>query len=307
MMDELIRKVSPFKTPDQIAAFKQKLDSLGMCSPQKLVNVSADTIEGVLIKKEWELGEISDVNSLRRVCLDTLKMQDPSAPAAKVVTTPPPQERRGGNDRSQGQNSHRSRSRDNGRRNGNGRDRGSDRRRDSKGPAPHRRNGGGRRRSPARSSTRHQGTPNKPPPEKPALWRAVEVGDANEVEYLLDKQANPEEVYQGWTPLMKAAEEDHSEIVHILLKRDVDIEAKNRKGRTALSFAAAPSEKRSENEVVEERPTALRAMRTLLDAGADANHQDSKGKSPKNYAKDLKRDDALDVFEEYEKQARMAG
>ena len=57
----------------------------------------------------------------------------------------------------------------------------------------------------------------------------------------LNEDRDPEERYSGWTPLMKASEEGLVEIMRLLLKKSVDVEAKNKKGRSALSFAAAPS------------------------------------------------------------------
>ena len=80
---------------------------------------------------------------------------------------------------------------------------------------------------------------------KPDLWDAVERGDYVIVDQLLTKGCDIEEKYKGWTSLMKAAEEGHVEIMKSLLERDADIAATNNKGRTALSFAACPSQKRT--------------------------------------------------------------
>jgi ankyrin repeat protein len=89
---------------------------------------------------------------------------------------------------------------------------------------------------------------------------------------------------------MKAAEEDKGEILRLLHAKNVDIEASNRRGRTALSFAAAPSMN---------RPTATEALRILLEEiNADQNKKCERGLTPKDYAKDEKRDDALAIFEQ---------
>ena len=61
-------------------------------------------------------------------------------------------------------------------------------------------------------------------PWRSELWRAVEVGDVALVARLLREGADPEERYQGWTPLMKAAVEDHTNSAILLLNADADIE-----------------------------------------------------------------------------------
>jgi len=127
---------------------------------------------------------------------------------------------------------------------------------------------------------------------KPALWAAVERGDETAVRTLLERGRLPEEEYRGWTPLMKAAEEGHVGIMELLLERSVDLEATNKKGRTALSFAAAPSRGRS-------IPAA--ALRMLLERGADAAHKDDDGLTAKARAKREKREEAVAILEEFDK------
>merc|ERR1712070_1077632 len=80
-------------------------------------------------------------------------------------------------------------------------------------------------------------------------------GDLEEARRLLEERRDPEERYDGWTPLMKAAEENHAGIVELLLRWRADVNATNKRGRTPLSFAAAPSAK---------RPVAIDAMRLLM-------------------------------------------
>ena len=91
---------------------------------------------------------------------------------------------------------------------------------------------------------------------KPDLWDAVERGDSVKVGQLLNERCDPNEKYQGWTSLMKAAEEGHVEIMESLLDRGADIEAVNKKGRTALSFAACSLQKRE---------TSVKALRLHRD------------------------------------------
>jgi len=123
----------------------------------------------------------------------------------------------------------------------------------------------------------------------------VERSDAAAVRRLLQEGRAPEERWLGWTPLMKASEEGCVEIMTLLLERRVDMEAVNKRGRGALSFAAAPSMK---------RPTAAAALRLLLERGADTSRKDSDGLTAKDRAARERRDDAVQIFEEFE---RMPG
>ena len=82
---------------------------------------------------------------------------------------------------------------------------------------------------------------------------------------MLAQGKDPEEVFEGWTPLMKAAEEGALECLRLLLDNKANIEAANRKGRTALSFAAAPSMR---NDDRTPRPTPIQCLRLLLERGA---------------------------------------
>jgi len=150
------------------------------------------------------------------------------------------------------------------------------------------RNKRGRRGSP--DNHRGHRRPSAPPQEKPALWAAVESNDQEAVRRLLLEGTSPEETYCGWTPLMKAAEENSVEIIKLLIEANADLEAKNRKQRTALSFAAAPSMK---------RPTAVQAMRVLLISGASTASKDSEGLTAKERAAKEKRTEAVELIEEF--------
>ena len=122
----------------------------------------------------------------------------------------------------------------------------------------------------------------------PKLWAACERNDADSVSRLLAEGSDTEVFFAGWTPLMKAAEDNAVECLQALLNKKADIEACNRKGRTALSFAAAPAARN--------KPTALAALRILLDHGADDKHFDKLGKTPKERAVMAKRHDAIAIF-----------
>lgn len=129
---------------------------------------------------------------------------------------------------------------------------------------------------------------------KPELWAAVEKSDEPTVQELLATGSNPEEKYEGWTPLMKASEEGCVEIMRMLLDKKANIEATNKKGRTALSFAAAPS-----NDGSTRRDTPVAALRFLLENKADPKSRNVTGTTPKEAAIREKRDEAVAIFEEF--------
>ena len=123
----------------------------------------------------------------------------------------------------------------------------------------------------------------------PDLWTAAARGDVETVEALLYcSTTDVEETFQGWTPLMKAAEEDRVPIVELLLQKSANIDAVNHTGRTALSLAAAPSKK---------RPTSSATMHILLKARASITVQDNKGLTPLQRARREARADAVDILE----------
>ena len=108
---------------------------------------------------------------------------------------------------------------------------------------------------------------------------------------LLDTGADPEEKFEGWTPLLKASEEGSADIARMLLDKKADMEATNKKGRTALSFAAAPS-----MNGTKPRATAVEVLRLLLSSDADAAKQDDRGMTARARAEKEKREDAIAVF-----------
>jgi len=127
---------------------------------------------------------------------------------------------------------------------------------------------------------------------KPSLWSAAEAGDAEQVRKLLEAGADPEERFEGWTPLMKAAEENHSGIIELLLAWRVDVNAANKKGRTALSFAAAPSRKGQQ-----ERPVAVDAIRVLMACKTiDLSKVDESGSTVLQRAEKEKREAAIHLL-----------
>ena len=67
---------------------------------------------------------------------------------------------------------------------------------------------------------------------------------------------------------MKAAEEDHTNVAMLLPNANADITTENKKGRTALSFAAAPSK-----DGTKRREAACATLCLLLERGVDINHK----------------------------------
>ena len=122
----------------------------------------------------------------------------------------------------------------------------------------------------------------------------MELKDDLVVRLLLAQGFDIEERHEGWTPLMKAAEEDCVDIMRLLLDKKADIEAANKNGRTALSFAAAPS-----NNGSERRETPVAALRLLLQSGASPKAKCVRGQTAKEYASRAKREEALAIFEEF--------
>ena len=120
----------------------------------------------------------------------------------------------------------------------------------------------------------------------------MERGDEAVVKRLTEEGKDPEERFQGLTPLMKAAEGDKVVIMAHLVARNISLECDNRKGRTALCFAAAPSMK---------RPTALNTLRLFLERGANVNHTDANGDSAKDRARKEEREHTVRMLEEAER------
>ena len=124
--------------------------------------------------------------------------------------------------------------------------------------------------------------------QKPTLWTAVENGDEEAVLALLTVGCDVNERYMGWTPLMKAAEEGHTMIALQLLAHRADLEAINNKGRTALSFAAAPSGG---------RPTPRGTLAFLMAWGADDAHINNDLLTPPQEAARENRKEATQIFD----------
>ena len=92
------------------------------------------------------------------------------------------------------------------------------------------------------------------------------------------------------SPLMKAAEENETANMRLLLQHNAVIDVVNDKERTFLSFAVTPSMKRK---------TACDTMKLVLEHKADLSNQDKPSLIEKARAVREKRQDALAILKEY--------
>ena len=90
---------------------------------------------------------------------------------------------------------------------------------------------------------------------------------------------------------MKAAEEGHTMIALQLLANRADLEATNKKGRTALSFAAAPSG---------DRPTPRETLAFLMAWGADDTHENNNALTPRQEAARENCEEATKIFKYFD-------
>src|SRR4051812_41260445 len=72
-----------------------------------------------------------------------------------------------------------------------------------------------------------------------ALYNAAHRGNNQEVLSLLASGKDINGQKTGWTPLMIAAAEGHTDIVKLLLEKGADANARNSYGRTSLMFASS--------------------------------------------------------------------
>jgi hypothetical protein len=266
-MKSLVEQVLPFRSAGYQGKLMEKLLEEGIIAPSDMLQASKEALETKLsTHSSFSFIEMADTLSLR-----SSMEPDSEKPKAAVAARGSSLQRRGRSRSPVG------RSFSGGRR-ANSRPQRSNNHRDNRGQGRHNSSSNGPRSRGGKA-------------EPPELWRAVEKGDEGLVRDLLEQGKDPEERFQGWTPFMKAAEEDKGEILRLLHEKGVDIEAANRRGRTALSFAAAPSMKRH---------TAKEALRLLLEEfHADAKKKCERGLTPLDYAKDEKREDAVAILEQF--------
>lgn len=102
------------------------------------------------------------------------------------------------------------------------------------------------------------------------LSDAASSGDSVSVRSLLDNGANPDEpIVTGLTPLMRAANRDHAEVVQMLIDAGADVHALS-DGLTAVHVAAGAE--------------AVASLSVLLDAGADPTVRSRSGMNALDHA-----------------------
>ena len=259
-MNSLVEQVLPFRSSKYIEDFCEKMLGEGIASPSELLRVPKKAFaEKLRTHANFNHLEMADALSLRNA-VDPVSAKD-------------------------------ARSKQNGRRTargGRGRSRSS--RRCGKNVRDNSEGRGGQR-----NKSRPHRSSNNGNKVKPELWIAVAQGDTAKVRELLTQGQDPQVIFEGWSLLMKASEEGHEDIMRLLLNTGkIDIEAANRKNRTALSFAAAPS-----NDGSTPRIASVAAIHLLLQSGAKTNRKDVTGATAKDRATRENRLDAVAVFEEF--------
>ena len=134
--------------------------------------------------------------------------------------------------------------------------------------------------------------------DQPSFFKAAEAGDAIAVNGFISAGMNPNAKDEnGDTATTSAAARGDAKVIGVLLKRGADINAPGRNGWTAL-LLALQEERREAADVLlsqsnidlkAETPEGMTALmlavwhqrpevvRTLLQRGADLNHQDKEG------------------------------
>ena len=109
------------------------------------------------------------------------------------------------------------------------------------------------------------------------LWASSRDGDTGCVAACLRNLDNGhvDDTHQGWTSLLKAAENDHAGVVGLLLDAQAYVNAATGHGRSAASIAVAPPDGRG---------PSTKSLLLLLQAGANLSAKSDTGKSPITYA-----------------------
>jgi len=280
-MSSLVEQVLPFRSSKYTEDFCEKMLGEGIAAPADLLKVSKEALETKMsTHASFNFIEMADVISLRKAMSNVGKDNG----TRRDRTTSPEQRRQRSrsNERGRGRKRANSAGKAGGRNNS----------RPTKGNSNQRNNSTNNNRNNKRRQ--NQDREEKEKPEKPELWAAVARNDDSAVQQILARGADAEETHDGWTPLMKAAEEGAVGAMRMLLDKKVNLESANKKGRTALSFAAAPSDNGGER-----RETPVIALRLLLESGADPKRQDVRGMSAKDYAVKAKREEAVSIFNEF--------
>ena len=113
----------------------------------------------------------------------------------------------------------------------------------------------------------------KDPDGETPLFKVIKKKDFDTAHLLLTSGARLDADSNGTTPLMIAASYKTPSIIRLLLGSDVDVNASNHSGKSALHFGAGVS--KYEEDV--SHTDAIETLRLLLEHGAHVNHTDSYG------------------------------
>ena len=98
--------------------------------------------------------------------------------------------------------------------------------------------------------------------------------DTEKCQQMLAARAEVDVRSKKWTPLMGAAELGHAGVVSLLLENKANVNAANKKGCSALSFAASPSD-----DGATRRESQIPVVDYLLSHGADVHMRDITGRT----------------------------
>ena len=118
------------------------------------------------------------------------------------------------------------------------------------------------------------------------LLHGVMIEDESRVQGLVSAGVDPKS-FLGTTPLIEAVQRENINIVEILLSADVDVNARDAKGNTALIEAARIASVESSK--------MPKIVKSLLKAGADVNAKNLDGYRPLTYAWHIDRQTYNDV------------
>lgn len=133
---------------------------------------------------------------------------------------------------------------------------------------------------------------------------AIVNGDLNRTKELIELGANPNERdWRGWTPLLCAVENEHLEIIKLLLVKGAEINVSSDMGYSPLHMAVdiAIDETIQSGGKQGDEPTGN--ILYLINAGADLNAKDRDGQTPLDWAKKYNSKKIIRLLEGLQNQA----
>lgn len=125
------------------------------------------------------------------------------------------------------------------------------------------------------------------------LLRAAESGYLDDVRKLIEDKVVHVSApgIDNWTALHYAARQGHLAVVNFLIKQSANIDAVTKSGWSPLHLCAYTGQ--------------VEVADIILTCGADPNLTDYKGKTPLDYANQQKRDEMIDLLEEFIEEEKM--